>query len=368
MQGRLARLQIRNYEFVPHESLRVHYTAEVGTLRYDLTAQIGHPVPDSKGIEKLTASARDRRVARLPVARLADLKAQISWYPIDFGLPLLALSDVELADTVGIDSAGPTSQFAWTPGRAAVVRFPKALVRVYHDPADAQRSASALRLIDGHLPIARLLSSNIEEGLIAQELKPGRPMLREKAFADAPLAARFIEKLHNTETGAIDPESTLPSRSPMRLLDDAEKSVAFVEYCRPDLAPRLRAKLAQLRSNAPADLASVPSHGDFNFGNLHRNGDELHVIDADELCLAPRALDLATFAVSLMLGREEDFADLHAVATTLQESYGTKIESFEWYMAAEMLRMIDGPLRCMSRDWSERTDSWLSTTERCCAA
>ena len=162
IHGRLARLRIRSFDYVPNVSLRVLYTAEVGTLRYDLAAQIGHVVPDPKEIERLTTSARDRRVARLPVARLGDLGAHVNWYPVDFGLPVLSLSDVEIADAVGLDSAGPTAQIAWAPGRNAVIRYPNAVVRVYSGAADAFRSSNALRLVADHLPVARLSSAPLK--------------------------------------------------------------------------------------------------------------------------------------------------------------------------------------------------------------
>jgi thiamine kinase-like enzyme len=367
VHGRLARLRICGYEFVPHVSLRVHYTAEVGTLRYDLTAQVGHPVPDAKTIEKLTTSARDRRVARLPVARLADLSAQLSWYPIDFGLPHLALPDVELADTVGLDSAGPTSQFSWIPGQRAVVRFPNALVRVYHDAADAQRSSEALRMVEGHLPIARMTSSNAEEGLVAQELRPGRVMLRDKAAESSSAAAQFIEQLHTVEPDTIDPNATLVSKEPADVVAAAEATVAFVAFCRPDLAERLNTLLARIRTSAPTGLPTVPSHGDFTFQNVLRNGEDLYVVDIDTLCLAPRAQDLAAYAVSLMNGRSEDFDDISAAVKAMRSVYTADPAGIDWFVAAFMLGSIDRPLRGLSRDWSERTDSWLATAERCAA-
>ena len=373
IHGRLARLVIRGYDFVPEESLRVRYTAEVGTLRYDLTAQIGFPAPDPKLVERLTASARDRRVARLPVARLADVKAQISWYPIDLGLPVLALSDVELADTVGIDSAGPTSQMSWTPGVRAVVRFPKALVRVYRDPDAAKASAAAIRMTSGHIPVAAVLSTNTDEGLVAQELRPGRPMLRDKARADSAMVVQFIEKLHNLDPLEIDPEQTLTTRSPHVVLDDAATTVAFVSYCRPDLAERLDVVLAGLRASAPTDLTNVPSHGDFGYEVLQRQGDDLHIVDIDTLCLSPRALDLATFAVSLMLGKDDDADEVLAFGSALNElpsdaGAPSDFRGFNWFAAAEVLRTLDAPLRGLGRDWPERTASRVCTAELLTAA
>ena len=231
VHGRLARLRIRSFEYVPHVSLRVRYTAEVGTLRHDLCAQIGFPVPDPKEIDRLTGIARDRRVARLPVARMGDLSAHVSWYPVDFGLPLLSESDVEIADLVGLDSAGPTSCIDWMPGRYSIMKYPNAVVRVYNDPADATRSVNALRLVDGHLPVARLTTKNEERGLVAQEPRAGKPLQPEKAPAAAAAVGTFIAQLHNVDTADFDPKGVLSTLDCATIAVQAKTTADMVAFC-----------------------------------------------------------------------------------------------------------------------------------------
>ncbi len=364
VHGRLARLRIRSFDYVPNVSLRVRYTAEVGTLRHDLCAQIGFPVPEQKEIERLTALAKDRRVARLPVARLGDLAAHVSWYPVDFGLPLLSESDVEIADLVGLDSAGPTSCIEWVPGRYSVVRYPNAVVRVYHDPEDATRSVNALRLIDGHLPVARLTTKNEERGLVAQELRPGKPLQPEKAPASAGVVGAFIAQLHGADVTTFDPKGCLVTLDNDLIIAAATTTTELVEFCRPDLTDRLQQVLSALSATAPEGLPVVASHGTLTFENIYVHGEALHVPGADLLCFAPRAYDLATFATSTVSGRSDDLDSLQTVVESLIEGYGSGVESMNWFLAAALLTSLDRPLNGLGRDWTERTDQLLGTAER----
>lgn len=364
VHGRLARLRIRSFEYVPHVSLRVHYTAEVGTLRHDLSAQIGFPVPEQKEIERLTMSAKDRRVARLPVARMGDLAAHVSWYPVDFGLPLLSESDVEIADLVGLDSAGPTSQIEWLPGRYAVIRYPNAVVRVYNEPSDASRCVYALRLIDGHLPVARLTTKNEERGLVAQELRPGKPLQPEKAVAAGSTVGSFIAQLHKADTGTFDPKGQLVHLDRAMVLAAAQTTGDMVSFCVPELKERVDAVLAVLGSSADEQVPTVASHGSLSYGNIYQHGDSLHVPDADHLCFAPRAYDLATFAVSTISGRADDQETLNTVVQALAEGYGSNIDAMNWYLAAAIVTTLDRPLNGLARDWNERTANLLTIAEQ----
>ena len=364
VHGRLARLRIRSFDYVPHVSLRVHYTAEVGTLRHDLCAQIGFPVPEQKEIERLTLLAKDRRVARLPVARLGDLAAHVSWYPVDFGLPLLSESDVEIADLVGLDSAGPTTCIEWLPGRYSIVRYPNATVRVYHDPADATRAARALRLLDGHLPVARLTTKNEERGLVAQELRPGKPLQPEKAQSAAAAVGTFIAQLHSADIATFDPEGFLGTIDSTSILARARVTTDLVTFCRPDLHDRIQHVLSTLSTSTPQDLPVVASHGSLTFDTIYAHGETLHVPGADQLCFAPRAYDLATFAASSVSGRQEDYDTLMTVAAAMVDGYAEVVSDMNWFMATALLASLDRPLNSLGRDWHERTDQLLAVAER----
>ena len=109
------------------------------------------------------------------------------------------------------------------------------------------------------------------------------------------------------------------------------------------------------------------SHGSFAFDNIYQHADALHVPDVDHLCFAPRAYDLATFAVSTISGRSDDSESLVTVVDALNEGYGAgfglKGDAMNWFLAAAVLTSLDRPLNSLGRDWAERTSSLLSTAE-----
>ncbi len=363
--GRVSQVQIRQVDYEPGKFLRVHYLAEIGTYRHDLCAQLGFAPPEKALVEKLKIAAKERKSARTPIIRLlTEGDAYLSWWPIDLGLGMLARNDVEVADLIGMDSAGPSVRLAWAPGRRAVMRFPQAVVKVYADPADAKAAANALKVLGVHVPTAPLLYRNVDEGLIGTELLVGKSLATDQATTSIADAAAILTAIHELDAAVIDPNGLLPTHSAAEYVDVLEPACRVASFCRPDLASRISALVAKLRATAPTGLPLVVSHGHFNVTQLFNTKEKLCVLDFDRACMAPRALDVAGYAVNLASGRASDHADTVALLAAFRAAYTANAPGTPWYLAATMLRRIDTPLVRYSRDWSARIEVILATAEQ----
>lgn len=365
--GRVSQVQIRQVDYQPHTSLRVHYLAEIGTYRHDLTAQIGFGPADKTLVAALKVQAKERKSARTPIIRLlTEGEAYLSWWPIDLGLPMLARTDVEIADLIGLDSAGPSVRLSWAPGRRAVLRFPQAVVKVYADPAHAQRAANALQLIADHVPTSRLLYRNVDEGLIGTELFSGQSLEVRTPLDHVSAAVEMLQLIHSQDAAVIDTNSTLAIHDPANYVDELEESSAVIAFCRPDLHERLAAVLSALRTTLPSEPSSayVVSHGNFDISQLYKASDQIRVLAFDHLCRAPRALDIAQCAVNQSLGSPTDHATALELLAALREAYGADVPAIDWYLSAAFVGRLAAPLTNYQRDWSARVEVLLDAAEQ----
>ena len=87
------------------------------------------------------------------------------------------------------------------------------------------------------------------------------------------------------------------------------------------------------------------------------------MLDFDEACLAPRALDVASYAANLVSGRPGDLARAGAALGALLEGYGERPEGLPWYLSASLLRRAPSPFRLHKRRWLQRTESIVAAAE-----
>lgn len=375
--GQLSQLQVRYFEYVPGQSLRVQYRAEIGTYRYDLSAQLGFPEPDRQTLTLCSKLPKERSLARLPITKIfAEGNPCITWFPVDLGLPMLLRTDVEMADLLGMDSAGPTTRLGWKPGQRAALRFPEAFVKVYRDPAKALAASNALKVVGAHVPTAHHLHRNAEEGLVAQQLLNGSSILRNQSLDTVDEAAGFLAGLHDVAVQTADPNRTTPVHDPSAMLSALGEPIKMVQLVLPHLSDRLDTLVGNLEKDAPTPGATVLSHGDFHVGQFFRTHagpkgqpkSELYVVDFDKLCLAGPALDVANYASTLMTGQPSDYDEMMTVSNRFCEVYPTKIDALPWYLAAGITRRIDRPVRRLEGDWSAQTETMLASAERCLVA
>jgi Ser/Thr protein kinase RdoA (MazF antagonist) len=155
----------------------------------------------------------------------------------------------------------------------------------------------------------------------------------------------------------------LPPFPPAAQLEAAAASARLVATIAPSLRPRLDRLLASLAASAPTDAPLVPSHGDFNARQLLVWSRGLAVTDFDEFCLAPAALDPATYAAYFVRGGAGDLDAALAALDDLMLGYGGRPPHLFWYLATMILRRAARPFRYFEPDWRLRVGQMVAAAE-----
>ena len=131
----------------------------------------------------------------------------------------------------------------------------------------------------------------------------------------------------------------------------------------PDLRELVEPLVHRLERSLPTALALHPAHGDFHVDQLLLDDDGLAVIDFDQMCLAPPALDLATYAADVVRGRGTDEEAIEAVLAPLLEGYGARPEALDWHLSAAILTRAAHPFHRQVPAWRERMEAMVTTAE-----
>ena len=87
------------------------------------------------------------------------------------------------------------------------------------------------------------------------------------------------------------------------------------------------------------------------------------MIDFDEMCAAPAALDFSSYVAHLVNG---DLDDLDAAARALGglvEGYGSRPRGASWYVATSILRRSPFPFRFMQPQWPSSIERMVAAAE-----
>jgi Ser/Thr protein kinase RdoA (MazF antagonist) len=84
------------------------------------------------------------------------------------------------------------------------------------------------------------------------------------------------------------------------------------------------------------------------------------LVDFNDMCLAPAALDVATYAAKVAHGRPDDDAP-GAALDALLAGYGDRPEALDWYLATAILTRATHPFRRLVPNWPERVDGMVRT-------
>jgi hypothetical protein len=361
-------LRVTRIDYRPGSGATVTYAVSAADRRYVAVATAGPAgcseavrVPARLAIAR--ALGADAAVAR-PLTYDVGLGALVHWYPLDLAMPVLAKPAAELLRLVsraGIAPeamAGPSKTLLYRPGQRAVLRLGDVVLKAYADDAAFRAGVGGLRIAGGlGLPGGpRLRGAFADVRLTAQTALEGDPVPRTRAGDVAPVAGAMLRVLH---------ESTVPglkASPPEDLLRDARRATALVATVAPHLGRRARDLLARLEEHTP-DGALVTSHGDFNVSQFLEVEGALAVLDFDETCLAPPALDVAAYATNLVGGREGDLARARLALDALLDGYGPPPAGLDWYLAAKLLRRSPSPFRLHKRHWPERMQGIIEAAE-----
>ena len=155
----------------------------------------------------------------------------------------------------------------------------------------------------------------------------------------------------------------LPEAPPERQLAEAQDKAAVIVAVAPDLRGLVEPLVHRLERSLPTALALHPAHGDFHVDQLLLDDDGLAVIDFDQMCLAPPALDLATYAADVVRGRATDAEAIEAVLAPLLD--GLRRETG----GAELAPLRGDPTRAAHPfhrqvpAWRERMEAMVTTAE-----
>lgn len=351
---RLSDARIRYLEYDPGRSILVALDVWADTTRQEVVVSRGR-----LRVEPAQAVAGPSgRVGGpdWPMAEWGEVPLVVAWYPCDPGLPLLADPDL-FASALGL-AGGPVRRLAWVPQQRAVLRGSGWVAKLHHTPAGAARTVASMRAVGAWLPTAELMCVDLAAGVVVQTAVAGRALLRADALDAAVEAARLLRRLHDSPLKALDP------RGSDHVLDLCRPVVRLMRFACPSLRARIDQLFARMVDVAPLDETLVPSHGDFNMGQLLRHDDgSLAVVDTETLCRAPAALDLACYAANLVSGRDGDLEAARITVVALVEGYGESPADLDWYLAVCVLRRLDRALRRAKRHWVSRTEELLACAE-----
>lgn len=282
----------------------------------------------------------------------------VLWYPDDPALPGLAAGWAAVAAVLDLPTPAP-SPMAWVPGRRLVVGTGDRVVKFHADPAETDFAVRTARRAGEVVPVPAVVHVDLDRALHVQERIEGTTLGGGDAGASSGAAMHLLRALHGADADG------LPVVGPGHLLAACAPVAGLVRWYRPDWSDRVDAVVEALHERAPTDLDLRPSHGDFNVGQLLRRRDgSLAVVDVDTLCMAPPALDLASYAANLVSGRDGDLDRASEVVASCVEAYGEVPEGLDWYLPAMVLRRLDRSIRRHKRRWPERTERSLVAVER----
>ena len=354
--------------YKPGTNLVVHYDVGIDAAWHDAVIMVA----SSADLARRAANTENVRLARrvdgrspaaAPLQYDTELDVLVQWLPLDLRLPALSESPSALRARLRaeglrflLQDSEPTL-LNYKPRRRAALRVGGHVVKVYagHDQfmnaTTGLRTTSVLREIN----TPRFEAALPDLQLTVQELLSGRhparalDVARDAGSITAALHASHLSELRVTDT--------------MSQLRAAAASTRLVG----SIAPRLRARgdtlLAALELARPPDLELVPSHGDFHAKQLLRHHGVLAVIDFDEICAAPAALDLATFAAHVVRGDTDDLAQALTALDSLAEGYGDRPDGLSWYLATSILRRAPIPFRYLDEQWPERMEGMMLAAE-----
>ncbi len=362
----VADVRIHCLRYKPSTSLVVHYDVGLGGCWHHATAMIANGRSLARrAAAPVNVALADQVNGRSPAARplsyAGDLDALIQWLPLDVSLPALAATPEAWRGRlrkvgVGVGPAEPVL-LNYKPRRRAVLRLGRHVIKVYAGEGDFQRAARGLAAADGlrHVPSASCEAVIPDLSTTVQSLLRGQPPIDPLDVSVT--AGRLVAELHRSDVDGLE------LLTPASQLGEAARSAALATTVVPELAKRVEHLLADLEADLPCNLAAVPSHGDFHARQLLIQDHELSLIDLDELCLAPAAFDLATYAAHLVRDGAEDLAPAGQALDAVLDGYGDRPEGLGWYLATAILRRAPFPFRTLEDHWPEGVAAHLAAAE-----
>jgi hypothetical protein len=360
-------VRISSVDYRPGSGASVTYDACVDGRRHLALVTAG----PAAGAEAARTPARlaiaralggDSPAAR-PLMYDVGLGALVQWYPLDHRIPVLAKPVAELRRVLSLAGIAVESTverpetLLYRPGERAVLRLGDHVLKAYADDDAFAAGLRGLRLAERLGAGPRLEAALPELRLTVQPAIDGEPLSRLRATEIAPAAGAILRTLHDLDVPGLE------RVTPQRLLNTVGAAGTLVAAVAPELAAQVRRLVRRLAATTPHGLAAAPAHGDYNLSQFLDVDGTLAVLDFDEACLAPPALDIAEYAANLVSGRAGDLEAAEPALEALLDGYGDRPDGVRWYLAASIARRAPTPFRRHKRHWPERMASILDAAE-----
>ena len=370
-------VRIDYLRYKPGTNIVVGYDVGLDGRGYDAVAMIKAGRSLARRAEKpenvaLARLVDGRSPAPMPLHYVPELDALIQWFPLDLDLPTLAEPPARLLDE--LDAAGVSlgavdgdpATLAYKPRRRAVLGVGRHVLKIYAHQERFAAAAAGLRAAAGLSGVrtATLQGQLTTKLVIVQAALSGS---RPSQPADVALeAGRLLHDLHSSrapDQRTTERETGLAPAEPSHQLAAAALSTCLVTALLPTLGSRVQALLRELEAEMPSIDDLVPTHGDFSARQLLVRPDGLAAIDFDAMCLAPAALDPATYASFLVSGGGDELDEAMEVLEQLLEGYGDRPDGLPWYLATCILRRSPFPFRYLDEHWPERIEGMIAASE-----
>jgi hypothetical protein len=364
----ISNVRIVYLRYKPATRLVVRYAVSLGDGDHDATA-FAEPASDLAGLAvapahlALARKVDGRAPASTPLVYDAELGALIQWLPLDLTMPALAERPSELHRLIrlaGVDigANGETpALLAYKARRRAVLRTHGHVVKIYAGASDFENAVVGLngsaRLTEVVVPTAEAVLPELQ--LTCQTLLSGAPPREQHAAART--AGAVLAAAHRASLDGLRP---FP---PAGQLASARSSAGSAAAVAPELTTRLARLLRELELTTPEISESVSAHGDFHANQVLERDDGLALIDFDEVCAAPAALDFSSYVAHLVNG---SVGELEAASEALEDlvaGYGARPVGLAWYVATSIIRRAPFPFRFMQDDWPERIEQMVTDAE-----
>jgi ABC-type multidrug transport system ATPase subunit len=362
------RLDVNRVVYKPGEIVAVQYRVSIDGGEHGAVAT-------SIAGADLAASARKPRYLELarrvdgrspaaePLRYDAEADAIVTWLPLDPRLPGLAEKGRELArrlreaGATSIECNGDPALVGYKPRGRAVLRLRRHVLKAY---GRARQYESALAGLMAASTSDVLRTGRFEAALPELRLTAQRCVAGTRPEAAGDVAGESGELLAALQSAFAGPVHAV---APEHHLAAAARKAAVVGAVLPALRSRLETLLGLLSRELPVGLPLAPAHGDFHVDQLLVADGGLAVVDFDQMCLAPPALDLAAYAADVVRGRPSDLDSVHAVLDQLLEGYGRRPEALDWYLAAAILGRAAHPFQRQVPSWPERVEGMVAAAE-----
>ena len=311
----------------------------------------------------LAMRAADRAGVDEPLRFDQELGVLVQWFPLDIHIPALVGYPERLAlDVVGEDAyvPGTSELLAYKPRRRAALRTGNVVLKLYANAEHYFASAVGLAFSRSLGEMAPTFMGNSDrDRLTAQQWVEGCLIADAATRIEAGRTVFAAMRAHGSSTTVRPPDFP-----PASQLGEALRAGSIAKVLVPELSARIDKLLARLEGDLPQGLAARPAHGDLIPGQIiDKNGGGIAVVDFDACCLAPPALDPATFAASFIGSDDIDGPGAEDVLDLLVHGDDEARAGLRWYFATAILRRAPRPFRHVCTDWPERVSAIVSAAE-----